>query len=291
MLKHIKGNSYYFEGRINIGVYIKDGKATLVDSGIDDDYARKVVNALNEKNIVISAIINTHSHGDHYGGNNLIKERTGCRIYAPEKEAILIENPIFEPLYLFGADPIDELKDKFFMNKPSRPDEIITGDKNGDLKIICVPGHSINMIAVATPDNIVYACDAFFPESVLAKYKIPYLFNVKDTLSSLENLKVSDYDFFLATHGGLIAKDVAKKDIQANINKIKEVVLEIEKILEEKKTIDEVHKYISVKYDLYVTVTQYFLNLSIIKAYLSYLKKENRIVCFIEGKELYWEKI
>jgi glyoxylase-like metal-dependent hydrolase (beta-lactamase superfamily II) len=119
MLRNIKGSSFYFESKINIGIYIKDGKATLVDSGIDDDYARKVCNALKEKDIEIIRIINTHSHGDHYGGNGLIKQRTGCRIYAPEIEAILIENPLFEPLYLFGADPIEELKDKFFMNKPS----------------------------------------------------------------------------------------------------------------------------------------------------------------------------
>jgi hypothetical protein len=38
-----------------------------------------------------------------------------------------------------------------------------------------------------------------------------------------------------------------------------------------------------------VTVPQYFLNISIIKSYLSYLKKTSKISCVIEDKELYWK--
>jgi glyoxylase-like metal-dependent hydrolase (beta-lactamase superfamily II) len=291
MLKHIRGNSYYFDARQAIGVYIKDNRAILIDTGIDNDYSRKVYNALKEKNTPIVKIINTHSHGDHFGGNNLIKERTNCLIYAPETEATIMENPLLEPIYLFGGEPIKELKDKFFMAEASKPDTLIKDEKEIDgLKIINVPGHSFNMINVATPDNVLYASDSFFSEEVLTKYKIPYLFNVEKTLNSLRMLYSSDYDFFVLAHGGLLSKEQAKKAISKNIEKLEDVAVVITDFLNEKNTTEGVLNYISEKYDLYVQIGQYFLNMSIVKAFLSYLREKGKINCFIEEKQLYWKK-
>lgn len=291
MLQKIKGDSYFYNARQTIGIYIKDNKATLVDTGIDEDYARKVYNELKEKGVEISKIIITHSHGDHFGGTNLIKDRSGCKIYVPGFESMIMENPILEPIYLFGAEPIDELKDKFFMAKPIRPDFIINEDFIDDLKIIKLPGHSPGLVGVATPDNVLYASDSFFTSEVLDKYKIPYLFSVRDSLDSLERLKNSDYDFYVLAHGGLLEKAQARSAIENNIKKIHEVLSAVTEFLSEKNTIEGVLRYLSEKYDLFVKVGQYFLNLSIVKAYLSHLKKENKISCFIEGKELYWKKI
>jgi glyoxylase-like metal-dependent hydrolase (beta-lactamase superfamily II) len=291
MLKHIKGGSYYFDARQAIGIYIKDNKAILIDTGIDEDYSRKVYNALNEKNIKITSIINTHSHGDHYGGNNLIKQRSNCVIYAPETEATVMENPLLEPIYLFGGEPINELKDKFFMANPSKIDVVIKEEKEIEgLKIVRVPGHSFNMINIATPDNVLYAADSFFSEEVLKKYKIPYLFNVEKTLNSLKLLLESDYDFFVLAHGGLLDKEQAKMAISKNIGRINDVAKDIESFLEEKSTAEGILKFLSEKYDLFVHIGQYFLNMSIVKAYLSYLKSVGKISCFIEGKMLYWKK-
>lgn len=290
MLKNIKAGSWYYDARQTIGIYIKDNEAVLIDTGIDEDYSRKVFNELNDKGIKISKVIITHSHGDHFGGTNLIKQRSGCEIYAPKIESSVMENPLLEPIYLFGADPIDELKDKFFMAKPIQPDFVIANEYIDGLKIIRLPGHSPELIGVLTPDNVLYASDSFFTAEIVDKYKIPYLFNVKDTLESLEFLKKSEYDYYVLAHGGLLKKEDAKISIDANINKINEIAHEIVQFLSEKSTIEGVLRYLSEKHDLYVKVGQYFLNLSIIKAYLSYLKKQNKITCFIEGKELYWKK-
>jgi len=80
-----------------------------------------------------------------------------------------------------------------------------------------------------------------------------------------------------------------KKAIDENIKRILKVQETIIDFLKEKNTADNVLKFLSEKYDLYVTVPQYFLNRSIVMAYLSHLKKEKKITCFIEGKELYWK--
>ena len=107
---------YYIPNLANIGV-IKDGNnAILIDSGLDDNTAKKILKVLEKENLILKAIINTHSHADHCGGNAYLKEKAQVKIYAPEIESGIIENPILEPLYLFsGANPISDLKNKFLM--------------------------------------------------------------------------------------------------------------------------------------------------------------------------------
>ncbi len=235
-------------------------------------------------------IINTHAHADHYGGNHLLKERMGSKIYAQEFEAVIMEHPVLEPVYLYGGEPIEEHKDKFFMARPSKPDVVIKEDKIEELDVLKLPGHSINLIGVATPDNVLFCSDAFFAEEVLGKYKIPYLFNAGKTLESLEMLNNTDYDYYLLSHGGLLGKEDAKRAMQKNIDKIKEINSVMTAFLKQENTIEGVLKYLSEKYDLYVNIGQYFLNLSIAKAYLSCLKAEGRIGCFVEEGQLWWKK-
>lgn len=55
-----KRNSFYCDGIFSIGVYIKEGKAVLIDSGISKDVAKEVDKALTQANAQLSAIINTH---------------------------------------------------------------------------------------------------------------------------------------------------------------------------------------------------------------------------------------
>ena len=76
-LTHITGNSYMFEGAVNLGMYHRgQGKCTLIDSGIDDDVGKRVINILKENDLVVDSIINTHAHADHIGGNSLVQKRT-----------------------------------------------------------------------------------------------------------------------------------------------------------------------------------------------------------------------
>jgi glyoxylase-like metal-dependent hydrolase (beta-lactamase superfamily II) len=290
MLKQITGRSFYFDSKVCTGAYIDGSDAAVIDAGMDEDYSRKVINAIKERGAEIRTVILTHSHGDHYGGCPLIVKRCGAKVYAPPLESAIIMNPIIEPVYLFGADPIDELKGKFFMGQPIDVTPITT-DRIGELSIVKSPGHSFDMVSVATPDGVIFASDTFFPKPILDKYKIPYLFDVGKSLDTLHMLKDSPYRHFVVAHGGLLAREEAIASIDANITRIHEILEEVTMLLREKSTIEGVLRHLSEKHDLYVTNAQYFLNLSIIKAYLSYLRKTGRIDCMIDGKMLYWKSI
>ncbi|MFS8563589.1 MAG: MBL fold metallo-hydrolase [Rhabdochlamydiaceae bacterium] len=63
----VKGNSYFCDGIFSIGVYIKNSQAVLLDSGISKDVAKEIDKSLVQFNAQLTAIINTHCHGDHCG--------------------------------------------------------------------------------------------------------------------------------------------------------------------------------------------------------------------------------
>ncbi len=60
---------------------------------VDPGKAEPVLDYLaNHPSIKLEAILCTHHHFDHVGGNKKIQERTGCKIIGPQKEADKIAN-------------------------------------------------------------------------------------------------------------------------------------------------------------------------------------------------------
>ena len=68
-LNCIKGNTYYIKGGTNTGIYkFKDGSVLLIDPGLLGMRPKKIINLLEENNLKLKYIINTHEHGDHFEG-------------------------------------------------------------------------------------------------------------------------------------------------------------------------------------------------------------------------------
>jgi glyoxylase-like metal-dependent hydrolase (beta-lactamase superfamily II) len=121
-IRKIAGQVHYVPNPVNICVVYTKDSAVLVDSGIDENFARKLCRLLEKP---AKFLINTHSHADHCGGNAFLKDKFSVHILAPEIERQIIESPILEPFYLFGAAPPKELQTKFLMAKPCRVDETL----------------------------------------------------------------------------------------------------------------------------------------------------------------------
>jgi len=84
-LNRIKEGISFLSGSTNMGVIETDEGAILIDSGIDDDTARRAINLLEKE---VRAVINTHSHADHCGGNAFIKEENRCQIFPGNLRAV-----------------------------------------------------------------------------------------------------------------------------------------------------------------------------------------------------------
>lgn len=290
-LVQIKGNTYYIPCPTNIGIYVENNEATIIDSGLDKDVAKHILRLLVEQGWTLKCIINTHSHADHIGGNAFLCEKTGCQVFASKREAAFIQDPLLEPALLYGGFPHKILKNKFLMAKASYVTQIIEAPivlSDTKLEIISLKGHSIDMIGIKTPDNIFFIGDSLFPQDILSKYSLTYLWDIKTFLETVDTLKTFDADLFVPSHGEPI-KEV-KNLCDVNKNKIMEIANVIYQICDEQVTTEEILQKICLHYNISLNATQYVLLSSTLRCYLSYLHEEGNIVNSYEHNKLTWFK-
>ena len=53
---------------------------------VDPSEAKPIIDYLSGKNINLKYILNTHHHGDHIGGNNILKKKFSAKILASEND-------------------------------------------------------------------------------------------------------------------------------------------------------------------------------------------------------------
>lgn len=197
------GDTWYIPGPTNLGVYAREGRATLIDSGNDESAGRKVLKALGEKGWEPCLIVNTHSNADHVGGNAFIQKRTGCRIASTRAESVFIEEPRLEPAMLWGSAPFRAISGKFLQAQPSRVTEIITSSGailETGLEAVPLPGHFLDMIGLRTPDGVFFVADSLFSSSILDKYGMVVCFDVSAQYRTLEYLDRAEAEIFIPCH-------------------------------------------------------------------------------------------
>lgn len=169
----------YLPGAVN-SLVLEDGHggALLADTGLDDSHARKLLRALEDAGLTPTAILNTHSHADHHGGNvHILKQFPDVEVFAPPLEAAIIAHPLLEPVTLFGARPPRDLQSKFLLApaSPARPlsPAGVTRIGGVEVELLDVPGHAVQMYAVRAGD-VLYATDALFGPDALAKHPLTF---------------------------------------------------------------------------------------------------------------------
>ncbi|MBT7345928.1 MBL fold metallo-hydrolase, partial [Candidatus Bathyarchaeota archaeon] len=253
---------------------------------------RSIRKVLEAEGLKLEAIINTHSHADHFGGNDYLARNLNAEVHVPAIESGIIQNPILEPIYLFhGATPIRNLRNKFVLAKPSPVDHIIGPGKleviGLDLEIIPLPGHCFNQIGVLV-DNVLFCADTVFSERVINKYKIPVVQDVGRHLDTLEKLRVMEHNLFVPAHTKPV-EDI-KELVTKNISTTHGILDDIKRILEEPKTTERLMSKLCTDYELDLTIVQqYYLIHMTIMAYLGYMYDEKQIDIEMEENLLRWK--
>lgn len=278
--------TYYIKNPTNIGIYkIDDENIYIIDSGNDKDAGKKILKIVEENGWKIKGIINTHSNADHIGGNKLLQDKTGCTIYAKNVEKSFTEYPILEPSFLYGGYPFKDLKNKFLYAKESNVKNI-EGNLPEGLEEIKLSGHFFDMIGIKTSDNVYFLADSLFSEETIKKYHLFYIYDVKEFLNTLENLKNLKGDLYIPSHCEA-SKDIISL-IDINKNKVYEILSKILNICKTPKTFEEILKEIFYFYNLTMNVNQYVLIGSSVKSYLSYLCDENKISYEFKDNKMLW---
>lgn len=123
----------------NYGYLVHDPESGAT-AAIDTPDANAILAALAEKGWTLTDIFNTHHHYDHAGGNETLKEKTGCRITGPKGESGKIP----------GID-----------RAVGDGDEVSLGSHHG--AVFDVPGHTAGHIAYYFPtDGIAFVGDTLF---------------------------------------------------------------------------------------------------------------------------------
>ena len=299
-LKKVGENSFYIDCPAKIGVVRKGGTSIrtcgigasgdvyLIDSGSDKDAAKKVSQAIEPMYWQVQAIYNTHSHADHIGGNKYFQDKTNCKIYAPGLEKSFTEDPILEPMYLYGAMPLKELQNKFLCAKGSVAEKLTPEALPQGWEIIDLPGHSFDMVGFRTPDDVVYLADCLSSAEVLDKYKVGFLCDVGDYIATLDKVMTMEAAMFVPSHAE--ATDNIAPLAKLNRETTLAIAEKIESFCTETKTFEEVLKAVFDGYDLTMTLQQYVLLGSTVKAYLRWLREQGRVDFEFSQNKMLWRK-
>lgn len=288
-LEKIGENTYYIKNSTNIGIYkINENDIYLIDTGNDKEAGKKILKIITEQGWNIKGIINTHSHADHIGGNKIIQDRTGCKIYSYGIENSFIKNTILEPSLLYGGAPFNKLKNKFLYAKDSYVEDIENNLQEG-LEYISLKGHSLDMIGIKTSDDIVFLGDALFSKQTIMKYHLFYIYNVNEYLETLNILENLQAKLFILSH--CEATEDIKGLIKLNRNEIDEIANNIMEYCKKEVTFEEILKYIFDYYNLNMNENQYVLVGSTIKSYLTYLADKEKITYYFKDNRMVWKKI
>lgn len=134
----------------------------IIDAACSNETERgQMTDYINNQNLIIKALINTHCHVDHLLGVEYLRAMYQVPFYCSEEDQGLIDNAIAQGRF-FGLD----------VEKPGKPDRYITEEDRLDLgghavKIFHVPGHSPGSLAFFVEnENKLFTGDILFSGSI-----------------------------------------------------------------------------------------------------------------------------
>lgn len=196
----------------------------LIDSGPVE--SPRLLEVLNEYHWQVRAVIHTHLHIDHVANNHLLSESQPIVFYASEAEVRAIMTPE-RMLRAFGLKTIEqaiEMK-KFYQQTmiPVDPEKFPVCIEGAEFKMIPLYGHSVGHVAVVTPDNVCCLGDAIVSGELLKKSKLPYMFNIGNTLASMKKVQTLNYPYYVAAHQSVETAESLKKVVAHNISKEQQI--------------------------------------------------------------------
>jgi glyoxylase-like metal-dependent hydrolase (beta-lactamase superfamily II) len=284
---------HYLRAAVNSGLVETENGLLVVDTGLDRGAANRIARAAEEMGRPIVAILNTHAHADHHGGNAQLVRKLGVPVYAPAVEEAVIRNPGYEPIYLFGgAEPVAALRNRFLQAEPSPVDHVVHPGETvaidgREMEIVDLAGHSIAQIGVRT-GGVLFAADAFFGAEPLAKHGVPYLVDAGRARATLLHLQSARARWMVPGHGD--ALDDPAPTLDANLEVIDRAFawLRGHLALAPAQTEDVLAEFAAAFGLQMGNAGSYVLNRTALLSFLSTLEREGAASVLLEGGRWLW---
>ena len=287
-------------GGVNIGVLAADdGRLVLIDTGLNETNAKKALKVVRDQlGGEVAAILTTHAHADHFGGNAAVVKRTGAAVHAPAFDEAFLRYPLLQPALLFcGADPVDTLRGNFLLADASPVDAIVQPGpyEVAGVSVGAVPlfGHSPGQLGYLVGD-VFFCADVVLPESVLDKYRIPYLFSLTDHLAALERARFVPHRVAVPGHGPVLhAQDGGlQRSIDRNADlsmRVSEAVLELSIT---PRTAESLLHQLLIRFGAPVAdAPSYYLLQPTVFAFLSHLHRQGRVAHEVRDGQSLWRRL
>ncbi|MBR0033362.1 MAG: MBL fold metallo-hydrolase [Treponema sp.] len=273
----------------------------IIDTVNDDLKMQEIIDFIktNFPCAVVKAVIDTHSHADHCGGNVILQKETGCEVWTSKGEASLMEYPSVETMLIWGSAPFHDLCSKFLLAKPCNANRILSDGEIVDLgmgisfQVVSLPGHYIDQIGILLTDSdgkkVFFLGDAVSGRNVIKRYWIQYLLDETKSKASLMKLSEIKSDFYVPGHGDVVRniEGLSELNLLAMLE-TEEMILDV---LKTPKTMEEILKEVTDRNKIRLGVFQYVLIGSTLRAYLTGLYEEKRITFAIEKNEMRWRAL
>lgn len=201
-------------GFMSNSCYIKTNKSyVLIDSGASYDFANQAYKAMEKiEKLPVNTVITTHSHDDHWLGNNFYKEKFNAKIYGPA----LINKEFNANSEIRGVKVLSEENKK--NTKFVAIDEIINETKTLNIdgkEIIVIPtgvkAHTSDDLFVYLPnDKVLFSGDIVMNGRVTSNRDG----SVIGSLKALEMINSKKWDVLVPGHGVDTSKTAADETIK-----------------------------------------------------------------------------
>lgn len=212
------GGVHVLRGAVNSGLVETENGLLAVDTGLDRGAGNRIARAAEELGRPLVAILNTHAHADHHGGNAQLVRKLGIPVYAPAVEECVIREPRYEPVYLFGgAAPVTALTSKFLQAEPSPVDHVVRPGETVEIdgramEMVDLAGHSLAQVGVRV-GGVLLAADGFFGREPLEKHGLPYLVDAFGWMETLRRMRGMDAAWMVPGHGEPLDDPLATLDL------------------------------------------------------------------------------
>ncbi|MEP5610651.1 MAG: MBL fold metallo-hydrolase [Cyclobacteriaceae bacterium] len=193
-------------------LYIRNKEQVILVDAMFDDFAMAISKHLDEQNLTVKYVINTHYHGDHTGGNTFFKEADIVSHYNTHQN--IVDSAMYGPTSPFGQEDMPNL---LFS------DSLTLNLENTQVHVVHFgPAHTNGDAIVILPEqNIIQVGDV-----ILTPRSLPFSTNPKGTLTALK--KVANYSnentIIVTGHGDT----ASKTDLVALINIIETTIMYVE---------------------------------------------------------------